>query len=463
MKIHYQPEGHAFGDCMPFYSNGVYYLFHQRDTRNPGPFGEPFGWCLATSTDFVKYEDKGEPIPGGGDDSVDQFIFAGSIYEGIDGDYRAIYTGYNRDRVGTGIPSQVLLEAKSPDLIHWEKDGRFELPPPEGYDPENWRDPFVLWDDNAQQWMMILGARLDGPPTKDTGRTVWFSSADQTNWKFEGDLWAPDLYTMHEMPDLFQIDGKWYLLTTEYSEKSKTIYCVSDNPTGPWSRPSDDAFDGRSYYAARSVSDGDRRFLVGWVATKTDDVEAADFEWGGTLVILEVVQREDSTLGVKFPDEVWAHATEVRETLDSMSLEATSGGKTSVLGNIDDSSYGLAARLRAAPGTRSVSVLFGGDVDNEDWYSFKIDFNDNQLDFDRVPNWPWNRYNNKGLHRPLPANLSDDEIVVRLLVDDSVATILVNDIALTARVAAPSGTALGLSVADGSVAVTDAFVGRFKS
>lgn len=292
---------------------------------------------------------------------------------------------------------------------------------------------------------------------------MWFSSADQTNWKFEGDLWAPDLYTMHEMPDLFQIDDKWYLLTTEYSEKSKTIYCVSDNPTGPWSRPSDDAFDGRSYYAARSVSDGDRRFLVGWVATKTDDVEVADFEWGGTLVILEVVQREDSTLGVKFPDEVWANATEVRETLDSMSLEATSGRKTSVLGNIDDSSYGLAARLRVAPGTRSVSVLFGGDADNEDWYSFEIDFNDNQLDFDRVPNWPWNRYNNKGLNRPLPANLSDDEIVVRLLVDDSIATILVNDVALSARVAAPSGTALGLSVVDGSVTVTDAFVGTLKS
>lgn len=463
MKIHYHPEGYAFGDCMPFYSDGVYYLFHQRDTRNPGPFGEPFGWCLATSTDFVKYVDKGEPIPGGGDDSVDQFVFAGSIYEGTDGDYRAIYTGYNRDRVGTGVPSQVLLEAKSSDLIHWEKDGRFELPPPEGYDPENWRDPFVLWDDKAKQWMMILGARLAGPPTKATGRTVWFSSPDQKNWNFEGDLWAPDLYTMHEMPDLFQIGDKWYLLTTEYSDKSKTIYCVSDSPTGPWSRPADDAFDGRSYYAARSVSDGDRRFLVGWVATKIDNVETADFEWGGTLVMLEVSQREDGTLGVKFPEEAWGSATEVREALPDTFTAATSGRATAVLGSVSDSSYGLEACLRVAPGTRSVSLLFGGDISTEDWYSFEIDLNDNQLDFDRVPNWPWNRYDNKGLQRPLPADLVNDEIRVRLLVDDSVATILINDIALSARVAAPSGLALGVSVADGSVEVTDSYIGIPKS
>ena len=32
----------------------------ERDTRNPGPFGEPFGWALATTKDFVDYKDYGE-------------------------------------------------------------------------------------------------------------------------------------------------------------------------------------------------------------------------------------------------------------------------------------------------------------------------------------------------------------------------------------------------------------------
>lgn len=103
-----------------------------------------------------------------------------------------------------------------------------------------------------------------------------------------------------------------------------------------------------------------------------------------------------------------------------------------------------------APGPRFASVLFGGDVEREDWYSFAIDLNDHQVDFVRVPHWPWNRYDNKGLQRPLPVDLVEGEITVRLLVDESVATILVNDVALSARVAAPAGTAFGLSVVDGS-------------
>ena len=78
MKLYYQPEGYWFGDCMPFGKGDTFYLFHQRDTRVPCPFGEPFGWDLATTKDFVHYEDKGVAIPRGDDDAQDQFIFAAS-------------------------------------------------------------------------------------------------------------------------------------------------------------------------------------------------------------------------------------------------------------------------------------------------------------------------------------------------------------------------------------------------
>ena len=39
-QLYYQPHGYWFGDCMPFYHDGQFYLYHQRDTRKPGPFGE---------------------------------------------------------------------------------------------------------------------------------------------------------------------------------------------------------------------------------------------------------------------------------------------------------------------------------------------------------------------------------------------------------------------------------------
>ena len=67
MRLYYQPKGYWFGDCMPFGKGDTFYLFHQRDTRKPCPFGEPFGWDLATTKDFVTYEDCGTAILRGDD------------------------------------------------------------------------------------------------------------------------------------------------------------------------------------------------------------------------------------------------------------------------------------------------------------------------------------------------------------------------------------------------------------
>lgn len=80
-KLYYQFPGTWFGDCMPFGKGDEFFLYHQRDNRNPEPFGEPFEWDLATTTDFVHYKDCGVAVPRGGDDEQDQFIFAGSVFE----------------------------------------------------------------------------------------------------------------------------------------------------------------------------------------------------------------------------------------------------------------------------------------------------------------------------------------------------------------------------------------------
>ena len=102
-KLYYQFPETWFGDCMPFGHGDKFYLYHQRDTRKPGPFGEPFGWDLATTSDFVHYEDKGVAIPRGTDEEQDQFIFAGSVFE-AEGQYHIFYTGYNRDYPALGKP-----------------------------------------------------------------------------------------------------------------------------------------------------------------------------------------------------------------------------------------------------------------------------------------------------------------------------------------------------------------------
>ena len=159
-KLYYQPAGFWFGDCMPFGKGDEFYLFHQRDTRKPGPFGEPFGWDLATTKDFVHYEDKGVAIPRGGDDEQDQFIFAGSVFEDKNHVYHAFYTGYNRDYPKQGKASQVLMHATSNDLLHWTKSYEtLTFTPQPGYDKDDWRDPFVIYEEDKDRYRLILGGR----------------------------------------------------------------------------------------------------------------------------------------------------------------------------------------------------------------------------------------------------------------------------------------------------------------
>lgn len=441
---------------MPMYWDGQYYLFHQRDPALDAPLSVPLGWALVTTKDFVRFEDQGEVISGEGDAAPDRYIFAGSVYRGPDGAFEANYTGFNDLREGTGQPTQVLMRASSDDLTHWTKEGAFKLPPQPGYDSGDWRDPFVFWDEERSQWTLILGTRSDVPKIHRTGRTVWFSSPDAKDWTFEGDLYAPGLYTGHEMPDEFHIGETWYLLTTEYSDKSKTVYVRSDSAVGPWHRPPDDAFDGRAYYAARTASDGERRFLFGWVANKQGNRDANTSWWGGTLVVHEVVTRENGTLGVVPPTELTEAVMAGAHTLAPERIEAGNGRVSCVVADASSTSYGFEADVTIAPGTRQFTLQFAGDPELDDWYGYTIDLTQNRLTFDRQPNWPWNRYDNKGLERPLPNVSAGGLIHLQLIVDEGVAVLYLEDIALSARINEPAGSALGFDVEDGDIEVTNA-------
>ncbi|HEY9294403.1 MAG TPA: glycosyl hydrolase family 32 [Microlunatus sp.] len=456
-EIYYQHPGTWFGDCMPIFADGAYQLFHQRDTRRPGPFGEPFGWALARTTDFVHYTDLGEVLPGGSDDDQDQFIFAGSVFAAGDR-YHAFYTGYNRDYPAAGKPAQVLMHAVSDDLANWTKiDGEL-VPPQPGYDPDNWRDPFVLRDQDNDRWVMILGARKGADQRAVSGRTVWLTSDDLDSWDFQGDFWAPDLYTMHEMPDLFRMGDRWYLLTTEYSDRSKTVYRISESLNGPWSAPADDAFDGRAYYAARSASDGDHRYLFGWVATKEDEADLGAWQWGGTLVVHEVYQRADRSLGVRIPEPVRSALAATTQLInDPVSLVRADGRQIRTLGELPpEGPYLISLRLRPES-LRSFAIRLFVDDSGTDGYAFTVRPGEHKIDFDQIPNYPWYRYDNRGSERPFtlePGRSYDIDIVV----DDTILTLYLDGVALNVRAYQRPGRGLSVEVVDGSLQVEAASV-----
>lgn len=450
-QLYYQYPGTWFGDCMPYGKGEEFYLFHQRDNRNPCPFGEPFGWDLATTSDFVHYRDMGTAIPRGTDEEQDQFIYAGSIFEG-EGQYHAFYTGYNREYPKQGKASQVLMHAVSDDLVHWTKtQDKLTFTPQEGYDPDDWRDPFVLWDEDKQQYMLILGARLAGPKTVQSGRTVKFTSKDLKNWKFEGDFWAPGLFVMHEMVDLFKIGDWWYHVVTEYSDRSKMIYRMSKSIDGPWIAPKDDAFDGRAYYAGRTFCLNGHRILFGWVATKEDCDDRKNYEWAGTFVPHEVYQREDGTLGVKVPDTVW-EAFVNREKVEDFVLESPAGRTERVLKKHCGELFSVEADVTFSEGTHAFGIRVYDDVQTEQSYQFIFHCNEDRYLCEKNPNWPWYSYLSQGSERPITLE-PGQKYHIRLIVDDTIGTIYVNGVALNARLYTKPGDALGIFASEGTIQV----------
>lgn len=457
-RLYYQFPGTWFGDCMPFGKGNKFFLYHQRDTRQPGPFGQPFGWSLATTEDFVHYEDCGTAIPRGSDDEQDQFVYAGSVFYG-EGQYHAFYTGYNRDYPARGKASQVLMHAVSDDLFHWRKTrDHLRLFPQEGYDADDWRDPMVIRDGEHNGYLLILGARKRGPKTAQTGRTVKFTSTDLEHWKFEGDFWAPGLFTMHEMPDLFKMGDWWYHIVTEYSNKHGMVYRMSRSLDGPWLTPYDEAFDGSAYYAGRTFELNGRRVLFGWVPTKADDDDTHNYEWGGTFVPHELYQRPDGSLGTKPLDSLW-NAFKPAQDIDDMIIQG--GGKQSVrvLGSTCGDIFSFEADLDFSGDTRAFGIRMYTNEDTGQSYQFSVHVQENVLRFGTNPNYPWFNNMNIGMERPLRLE-SDSPIHVRIIVDDTIMTIYVNGVALNARVYRHFGDSLEAFVSDGTLHLSNIRIAR---
>ncbi len=458
-KLYYQPKGYWFGDCMPFGKGDTFYLFHQRDTRKPGPFGEPFGWDLATTRDFVSYEDKGEAIKRGSNADQDQFIFAGSIFEARDGTYHAFYTGYNRDYPKKGKPSQVLMHASSSDLVHWMKSKELlTLTPQQGYDPDDWRDPFVLWNEEAGEYLLILGARKIDGGKKLNGCTVQFTSKDLKNWTFKGEFWAPHIYTMHEMPDLFRIGDWWYLVISEYSDKNKIVYRMSKGLSGPWIAPTDDAFDGRAYYAGRTFCLNRQRILFGWVPTKEANDDRNNFEWAGTFVAHEVYQRTDGTLGVRPPETIW-NAFKAGDTISDVHLKTTDSRAMKTMSDKCGDLFRFEAKVIFGKGTRSFGVKLLEDKASGEAYQFLFQVGENKYTFEKTPNQPWFQCMNIGLERPIVLE-SGKEYILRLIVDDTIATMYVDGVAMNTRMYTRPGDALSMFVTDGDLTIKEITIAK---
>ena len=300
MRIFYKPENAVLGDMIPFYDGGVFKPFYLRNYRAKRLEGFRDGWVMLSTTDHVHFTEHDTGIEGG----------TGSVIK-VDNVYHMFYCTFQ-----TQPERNFINHATSSDLVAW-------TPVPEDafasdgciYAPVHWRDPFVFWNEEEACWWMILAAQKKGPTTR-RGCVGLCKSDDLRRWSYCEPLYAPmDAQCAFECPDLFRWGDWYYLVYSSYADRFQTLYRMSHSLSGPWITPEVDTFDTRAFYAAKTGTDGKRRFVYGWNPTREQNdhrfnprnhegQDCNEWDWGGNLVVHELHQEADGTLRVSPLPEV---------------------------------------------------------------------------------------------------------------------------------------------------------------
>ncbi len=466
MEVFYTPKHARVGDAIPFYDGDRFRIFYLKNWNPYFGSDRTLGWHMLTTTDNLHYTETPTGILGG----------TGSVIR-VGDTYHLFYCVFERNP-----QRQYICHAESPDLLHWTDIPEDKFGPDATiYQLTDWRDPFVFPSPDGNGWWMLTSAQGQGN-TLRRGCVGLCKSQDLHHWECCEPFYAPEEYmAAYECPDLFCMNGWWYLIFSQSGNRFQTTYRMSRSLSGPWIRPDVDSFDGRAFYAAKTGSDGQKRYLYGWNPSRTQnswkvnpnpDHEGYDcntFDWGGSLVVHELVQRADGTLGVRpassvlgcFPNRNRFLSIPLtgdwKTTETSACVESPNAYACLISRNQVPENGRLSFRFRFSPGTERLGVAVQVDEDFARGYYFYIDPKRQRLEFKSGirmhEQGGWTFPFDVEIERPMEL-LPDTEYRADLIVDDSVMVLYVNDTALSTRVYDLRERRFGLIVSDGCASFT---------
>lgn len=395
MAALYRPATGWVGDVIPFADGDDAVLFYLHVHRTAG-VGTP--WDVIRTQDFVEFDDRGTAIASGGPRAVDFNAYTGSVVV-HEGRHHLFYTGHNPERVddATGEALQLVCHAVSDDgMATWTKLPNDTFGAPEGYERCDWRDPFVFRPESDGPWRMLLAARRDGGPTRRRGLIAQCVSDDLTTWRVVEPFWDPGLYVAHECPEVFQIGAWWYLVYSECSEQFATRYRMSRTPFGPWSVPELDSFDGRAFYAAKTLLVGGRRFAVGWIPTREGSTDDGPWQFAGDMAVHEVHQKSDGTLGFSLPTSIKdafgrARGAQVRPVTGGWTDEGrllsanVPDGWAVAVGETLPPTCVVSVDIDVTLGARAIGIVLRSSADGDEGYFVRLEPSRQRMTFDRWP------------------------------------------------------------------------------
>lgn len=446
--IFYRPKDGYLCDVIPFVDEQKVFLYYLHDYRNIEKYGEGTPWRVLTSTDFLRFELQGEAIARGKINEQDLFVFTGSAIK-KDNQYIIFYTGHNPHFLGQK-PVQVILKATSEDGIHYQKDPSFSFAHLENYSADDWRDPFVFYDEKNKIYKMLIAARKK-EAIRRGGLTLCFVSSDLNVWKFDFEYYAPDLYFTHECPDTFIENQRQFLIFSEFSKDRVSRYVYSDDEGKKWQAGKVEVLDGRAYYAAKTLKYNGKRYSFGWVPTKNKEDDNADWQWGGTLVVHELFVEEGELYERPIPA--------LRQLIDQVEpiiygdyrINLGSGMKLFAPKNHNLGCFSFDFKFLKAGG--SVAPILGFSDNKDEGYEFEV--SNTGIRFNLYPNPEWHFANFVGVERRVVVSEGIQHHIDVFIDNDIFVLYLDNHIALSTRIYNQEGNHLGVKIENGDVMVNN--------
>lgn len=435
------------GDVMPHFADGKFQLFflHDATDREKQTSAGQHPIHRFTTENLTEYTYEGEVISYGNSSTQDHLVGTGSMVE-ANGTYYFYYTGHNgssswlqNNNAGwvNGNNREAVMYATSTDLLTWTKQPAFNLKAPEGYNRNEFRDPYVFYNEEFSTYWMLVSAQRSG-----RGELLVYTSADpaQNNWQLHGPLHVEGDYLMLECADIFKLGNQYYMLFAEdWSNTPGTHYRVASSTNGPWVKPSGghDMFDGHQFYAARMASNGTKYYSFGWAHRRNPESDNGTRTWGGNLISHELTQLPNNRLGVRLPESIANYFSKAADlAVQSQEGTVSSSGSNYMM---DGSHAGAAYQFGEINGSLRVSgtasfsntsgtaaIGFNVGDDNNATYNIRFEPGANRIA----------AYNNGSEVTRVPFSFEVGKAYsMHLVVENSVVILYLNDeVALTNRI-----------------------------
>lgn len=498
MPTYYIPSMGYVSDVMPYYDSTnkfmIAFLHEYEGSRHP--------YHLITSENLTTFKDEGEIIANGWNNDSDKaaqhhWLGTGCILK-EDEKYYSFYTA-EREGELSGYNKQEIWRAESSDgKTNWEKVCKV-LSAPKGtsgneFNENEFRDAQIYKDDEDTFHMLVTTMLYDGSHNYPAIAHFKSKSIEATEYSYEDDdintKWVvtekpfyvdrnrQDEKNLFECPDLFNIEGTWYLTFSDQKDKrmhyliAKTDNLSIDNlDNGNWQdNVGENVIDGarEALYAGKTAFDGSDRYLFGWLTKAEGNGEG---RWSGSLITHKLTRGRKADGNDKlYVTQPHTFENKFKDHPCSLPLLRTDGDipKSANTYSMNAGDRLHFTRLKRANMIKlrfknaSDNAVFGfalreNNSDNDPRYSFRLNIRDNKLYYNKDAKMGSNYSGTEEINQiVLPPAENTDEYNLVIMHEQSVVVVYLNNqVALSARIYNSARNPWSIFCENGSVEVEE--------